>query len=197
MTVLKKSVSLNPSESKVVTFTFAPQEVRTYQVTVDGLVGSFAALGAPPPGEITYIGGLPTTLVLGEGVPYMDVYDEWVERGFDYPDAAFNLTFYINPTPTTVCYDFGVIIGYRGPGAGAFVGYRPREGEPTPFLSAGTYTMTFIPRMTEANERRFQEGTYKAKINVFRTWIYDPVRWRWEWSMIIEGWEIGEVEVYR
>lgn len=44
MTILHKTVSLNPSESKEATFTFTPGEVRAYQVLVNGLTGSFTAI---------------------------------------------------------------------------------------------------------------------------------------------------------
>ena len=47
MTILKKSVSLNPGESKVVEFNFTPQEAKTYQVSVSGLTGSFTAVAVP------------------------------------------------------------------------------------------------------------------------------------------------------
>ena len=43
MTILKKSVSLTPSQSKEVSFIFTPAEARAYQVSVDGLTGSFMA----------------------------------------------------------------------------------------------------------------------------------------------------------
>lgn len=50
---MKKSISLNPDESKVVEFTYTPSEAKTYQVSVDGLIGSFVAIeAAPPSGEI-------------------------------------------------------------------------------------------------------------------------------------------------
>jgi len=38
-----QSVTLQPGESKVVSFEFVPIEARTYQVSVDGLTGSFVA----------------------------------------------------------------------------------------------------------------------------------------------------------
>ncbi len=40
-------VTLNPGESKVVGFVFTPAEARAYQVSVDGLSGSFIAVAAP------------------------------------------------------------------------------------------------------------------------------------------------------
>jgi len=43
----EQSVTLNPGESRVVSFSATPREARTYQVLVDGLTGSFAAT-APP-----------------------------------------------------------------------------------------------------------------------------------------------------
>lgn len=43
----EQSVTLNPGESRVVSFSATPSEARTYQVSVDGLTGSFAAT-APP-----------------------------------------------------------------------------------------------------------------------------------------------------
>lgn len=45
---MKKTVTLNPSESEIVTFEWVPSEARIYQVLVDGLTGSFMAIEAPP-----------------------------------------------------------------------------------------------------------------------------------------------------
>lgn len=42
-----QNVSLNPGESKVVSFQAVPTEARTYQVSVNGLTGSFRAVAAP------------------------------------------------------------------------------------------------------------------------------------------------------
>jgi len=53
---MKKMVTLNPGESKVVSFQFIPQEVRIYQVSVDGLSGSFSAIAAPVLPSIKLIG---------------------------------------------------------------------------------------------------------------------------------------------
>jgi len=44
---MKKSVTLNPGESKVVGFTFTPTIDKGYIVNVDGLTGGFLALKAP------------------------------------------------------------------------------------------------------------------------------------------------------
>ena len=44
---MKKTVTLNPGESKVVGFTFTPATDKGYIVNVDGLTGSFIALKVP------------------------------------------------------------------------------------------------------------------------------------------------------
>lgn len=49
---MKKTVTLNPGESKVVTFSYTPAIAKSYQVNIDGLIGSFMAI-APPPLQIT------------------------------------------------------------------------------------------------------------------------------------------------
>lgn len=43
----EQSVTLEPGESKEVTFEATPSKAKTYQVTVDGLSGSFKAIGVP------------------------------------------------------------------------------------------------------------------------------------------------------
>lgn len=69
MTILRKSVSLNPGESKPVVFQFTPSEVKAYSVLVDGLSGSFIASES-----------IPTTRLFGRvtdrdsGVPIVSVY---------------------------------------------------------------------------------------------------------------------------
>ena len=44
----EQQVTLNPGESRVVSFETTPSEARTYQVTVDGLTGSFKAIEVTP-----------------------------------------------------------------------------------------------------------------------------------------------------
>ena len=44
---MKKTITLNPGESKVVTFTYTPSVAKGYTVNVDGLVGSFTAFEVP------------------------------------------------------------------------------------------------------------------------------------------------------
>ena len=41
---MKKTVTLNPGESKAVTFTYTPNVARSYQVMINGLTGSFVVL---------------------------------------------------------------------------------------------------------------------------------------------------------
>jgi len=99
----EQSVTLNPGESKLVSFEATPHEAKAYQVSVDGLSGSFVAI-APAAVEVTGITINPTNLTtavheyetsLGLGFwgdpftisitfknPY--AYDVWVR-----PDYAF------------------------------------------------------------------------------------------------------------
>ena len=44
---MRKSVTLNPGESKIVTFAFTPTVAKGYFVSVDGLTGSFVAVEVP------------------------------------------------------------------------------------------------------------------------------------------------------
>ncbi|GAI61302.1 unnamed protein product [marine sediment metagenome] len=44
----EQSVTLTPGESKAISFEATPHEARSYQVSVNGLAGSFSAVGAPP-----------------------------------------------------------------------------------------------------------------------------------------------------
>jgi len=44
---MKKTVTLNPGESKVVGFTFTPATAKGYSVSVDGLTGNFVAYEVP------------------------------------------------------------------------------------------------------------------------------------------------------
>lgn len=54
---MKKMVTLNPGESKLVAFTAIPTEVRTYSVLVDGLTDTFVGVRPPPAtGFITLYG---------------------------------------------------------------------------------------------------------------------------------------------
>jgi len=49
----EQSITLNPGESRVVSFEVTPQEARIYQVSVNGLTGSFKALSTNLSGLIT------------------------------------------------------------------------------------------------------------------------------------------------
>ncbi len=45
----EQTVILEPSESRIVSFEVVPHEARTYQVSVDGLSGSFRAIAPEKP----------------------------------------------------------------------------------------------------------------------------------------------------
>ena len=53
-----KQVTLNPGESKEVLFTYTPTKAKSYQVSVNGLVGSFEALGLPGQEPLMVIGNM-------------------------------------------------------------------------------------------------------------------------------------------
>lgn len=74
MTILKKTVDLTPGQSKVASFVFTPAEVRAYQVLVNGLTGSFIAIGVP-----TFYWLLPTGHVLGMWNDAELAYDGWTD----------------------------------------------------------------------------------------------------------------------
>ncbi len=78
----EQSVTLQPGESKVVSFEATPQEARTYQVSVNGLTGSFVAAEAPPeppPGE-GIIWGFVTDSLTGEAVPDVKITLDGLQR---------------------------------------------------------------------------------------------------------------------
>lgn len=56
----EQSVTLNPGESKVVSFEATPREAKVYQVSVDGLSGSFVAVEAPA-AEFAYVSAIRQT----------------------------------------------------------------------------------------------------------------------------------------
>ena len=51
---MKQTVSLNPGESKTISFEFTPTEARAYWVDVDGLGAGFTAKAKPAPPEIVF-----------------------------------------------------------------------------------------------------------------------------------------------
>lgn len=58
----EQTVTLQPGESKLVNFQAIPHEARVYQVSVDGLTGSFAAIEPPVP-EFAYASDLEVRVV--------------------------------------------------------------------------------------------------------------------------------------
>ena len=73
--MVQQSVTLNPGESKLISFEAVPAEAKTYQVSVDGLAGSFRAVAAgplPPAGEAS-IWGYVTESLTGVAVPDVSI----------------------------------------------------------------------------------------------------------------------------
>lgn len=66
---MKKTITLNPGESKVASFSFTPTVAKSYVVSVDGLSGSFVAIEAPVAEfEVTNLVIEPTEPYIGEAV---------------------------------------------------------------------------------------------------------------------------------
>jgi len=61
MTILRKSISLDPGQSKTVSFQFTPTATRLHEVRVDGLAGSFIAMAG-----LANLSGLVTDAATGE-----------------------------------------------------------------------------------------------------------------------------------
>jgi len=78
----EQSITLNPGESRVVSFEAVPHEARTYQVLVDGLTGSFAAI-APP-----FYWLLPTGHVPGRWNNAELAYDGWTDTRAEVVDVG-------------------------------------------------------------------------------------------------------------
>ncbi|GAI89197.1 unnamed protein product [marine sediment metagenome] len=66
----EQSVTLAPGESKVVSFEATPHEARSYQVSVNGLTGSFIAV-APAPAKFVYIATRRSLEIINSGRYYV------------------------------------------------------------------------------------------------------------------------------
>lgn len=67
--MIKKTVTLNPGESKLVAFTVTPAVAKTYSVSVDGLSGSFTAYSVPAAEfRVSNLVITPTEVYVGESV---------------------------------------------------------------------------------------------------------------------------------
>jgi len=70
----EQSVTLNPGESKVISFEAIPREAKTYQVSVDGLTGAFTAISGP-----TFYWLRPTGHIPGNWNDAELAYDGWTD----------------------------------------------------------------------------------------------------------------------
>jgi len=70
MATQTKSVTLNPTESKIVAFTVTPTVGKTYQVQVGDLIGTFVAIEpvAPAEFELSNLQISPSQVYVGETV---------------------------------------------------------------------------------------------------------------------------------
>ena len=93
-----KKVTLAPGEAKPAEFQFRPMEARVYQVSVDGLSGSFSVIEAPPP-------------------PALELIEAYFDNGSPMtkkPGDTFTVTLKIKNnltkdwSPNNILYGFGV-----------------------------------------------------------------------------------------
>jgi len=75
----QKSVTLNPGESTEVAFEVTPMVAKTYQVSVDGLYGSFVATTVPTPPEYYVV--MISPVEGDEYDPYTPVLVRWTYGG--------------------------------------------------------------------------------------------------------------------
>ena len=68
MAAQTKSITLDPGQSGSIGFTITPNTVKTYQVNVNGLTGSFVAISLPPEFEVSNLIISPTQVYVGEPV---------------------------------------------------------------------------------------------------------------------------------
>jgi hypothetical protein len=99
--VAEQSVTLAPGESKVVAFEATPTEARAYQVSVNGLTGSFVAIEvAFPSGEILEI----TWREVGSDVWYP------ISEPIPAPQKEYYLGFRAKNTGRTATFKVGIYI---------------------------------------------------------------------------------------
>ena len=68
MATQTKQVTLNPGESKSVSFSFTPTAAKTYYVVVAGLTGTFLAIAVPADFEVSNLVISPSEVYVGDPV---------------------------------------------------------------------------------------------------------------------------------
>ena len=146
-------ITLNPGESKIVSFTVTPNEAKTYTVSVDGLGGTFVALpkGLPEVPEefcVDTITAEPSVVSLGNEVKIHVQY--WLPNGVDVRP-------YIGKTYQMHCtIDGETLTASTGPipyfPADIYFAYTPR--------SVGTYTATVLDKSVSFEVRAEVPGPF-------------------------------------
>lgn len=147
-------VTLNPGESKVVSFVATPGEAKTYAVTIDGLSGSFVCAGVSPLPEVPEefcvdtITAEPSVVVLGNEVKIHVEY--WLPNGVDvrpYIGKTYQMHCTIDGKTLTV--STGPIPYFP---ADIYFAYIPQ--------SIGTYTATVLDKSVSFEVRQEVVGVY-------------------------------------
>jgi hypothetical protein len=146
-------ITLNPGESKIVSFTVTPNEAKTYTVSVDGLGGTFVALpkGLPEVPEefcVDTITAEPSVVSLGNEVKIHVQY--WLPNGVDVRP-------YIGKTYQMHCtIDGETLTASTGPipyfPADIYFAYTPQ--------SVGTYTATVLDKSVSFEVRAEVPGPF-------------------------------------
>lgn len=97
MTILRKTIKLMPNRDGVVQFTFTPSKAGVYQVSVNGLAGSFVAIQPSEPAFISL--KLPPTVKSGaEFIPeltlYLPIPLTYPAKWMEYPAGTMDTPMY-------------------------------------------------------------------------------------------------------
>ena len=164
---MQKTITLNPGEEKSVAFQVAaPSEPRAYQVSVDGLSGSFSVIEAPPPPALELVeahfdSGAPMTKKPGDTFTVtLKIKNNLTEDSIPNPNYLW-FGFGQGGGPKSVVSESNLVTGELFPEMCATVGRWPRLQWPV--IPAGT---TKIFQTTFALCHRAAQGIYDGYISI-------------------------------
>lgn len=143
----EQSVTLNPGESKVVSFEAVPSEAKTYQVSVNGLTGSFLAKAAPT-GVSLYLYPIAPgdwTQISGGQYPSSGAHWDKVDDPYDSPDDDATYVFQIGFSNTVFLSDLFKLTAPTGSGVINYIRVRGRFKCANPY--AGSSNSIMVPEI--------------------------------------------------
>lgn len=182
----QQTVTLQPNESKIISFQAIPTEARAYQVSVNGLTGSFVAMTTPPQ---------PPPEEVSPSNPIVGLVPETVVSGGEFPVTIW---FWLEQKPAVgYLIDVKMDNQYWGSGYISLV-YGTYIGKPLPLDHTGVYSYT--GKMKAIGTGPYSASTPKppgiypiyssCKENLFvGNSSYQFVAWKWRKVVI------GEIEV--